>query len=105
MLQHPLAFGDRKLAQQEETFARSGGDPVGVAAAGVQECRLRRSGGLLGKLDQFVFNLERSNVSNLRSFTRSMIFHLSETSRQKHDSDHAPDRKKCITYSVSHCIS
>ena len=40
MLHHPLAFGDRELTEQEETFARSGGDPVGIAAAGVEKCRL-----------------------------------------------------------------
>ena len=58
MLHHPLALGDRKLAEQEKPFAGRGGDPVGIAAAGVQERRLRRLGGLLRQLDQLVLDLE-----------------------------------------------
>ena len=46
-LHRPFAFGDGKLAEQEETFARRGGDPVRIAAASIQERGLRRPGGLL----------------------------------------------------------
>ena len=60
MLHHPLAFGDRELTEQEEAFARSGGDPVGVAAASIEKCRLCCSRSLLGEFDQLVFNLERA---------------------------------------------
>ena len=42
MLHHTLALGDRELAEKEVAFARSGGDPVGVSAAGVEKGRLRR---------------------------------------------------------------
>jgi hypothetical protein len=52
MFHHPLAFGNRELTEQEEAFARSGGDPGGVAAARVEECRLRRTGGLPGEMDR-----------------------------------------------------
>ena len=36
LVHHPLALGDRELAEQEEAFARRGGDPVGIAAAGIR---------------------------------------------------------------------
>ncbi len=68
MLHHPFAFGDRELTQQEEAFARSGGDPVGVAAASIEECRLRRTGGLLGEFNQLVFDLERAQRLELTEF-------------------------------------
>src|SRR6267142_3377344 len=45
------------------------------------------------------------SVSNLRSFTRSMIVTFQRTLRQKHDGDHAPDRKKGVADSIGHCVS
>src|SRR5881409_1495413 len=60
MLRHPLALGDRELAEQKEALARGGGDPVGVAAPGVEERRLRGAGRLLRELDQLVLDLERA---------------------------------------------
>jgi hypothetical protein len=56
----PPALGDRKLAEQEEAVARRGGDPVGVAATGIEERGLGRPGGLLGEGDQLVLDLERT---------------------------------------------
>ena len=50
VLHHPLAFGDGELAEQEETFARRGRDPVGIAAAGIQERGLCRPGRFLGEV-------------------------------------------------------
>ncbi len=35
-VEHALALGDGELPEQEERLARLGGDPVRVAAAGVQ---------------------------------------------------------------------
>ena len=60
MLHHPLALGDRKLAEQEEALAGSGGDPVGITAAGIQKGRLRPLRSLLRKLDQLVLDLKRA---------------------------------------------
>ena len=60
MLHHPLAFGNRKLAEQEEALAGGGGDPVGIAATGIQKGRLRSLRSLLGELDQLVLDLERA---------------------------------------------
>ena len=60
MLHHPLALGDRELAEQKEALARGGGDPIGVAAPGVEERRLRGAGRLLRELDQLVLDLERA---------------------------------------------
>ena len=71
MLHHPLAFSDRELAEQEKAFARRGRNPVGVAAARIQKSRLRRPGGLLGKLDQFVFDLKRTQ--GLKSMSSSDV--------------------------------
>src|SRR6267378_7744580 len=88
MLHHPLAFGDRELTEQEEAFAWSGGDPVGVAAAGIKECRLRRAGGLLGELDQLIFNLKRAQRLEFTELHEVHDFSpFQKTSRQKHDSD------------------
>src|ERR1700756_1364406 len=44
------------------------------------------------------------NVSNLRSFTRSMIFTFQKTLRQEHDEHHAPDCKKSVTDGISNGI-
>src|SRR5882762_3697424 len=76
MLHHPFAFRDRELTEQEEAFAWSGGDPVGVAAAGIEECRLRRAGGLLGELDQLIFNLERSQRLEFTELHNVNVFPL-----------------------------
>ena len=59
-LHHPLAFEDRELAEQEEALAWRGGDPVGIAAAGIEEGRLRGLGGLLRQAPQLVLDLERA---------------------------------------------
>src|ERR1700747_2013618 len=45
------------------------------------------------------------NVSNLRSFMRSMMFTFHKTSRQKQDDDHAPDREKRVTDGISYGVS
>ena len=60
MLHHPLALGDGKLAEQEKALTRSGGDPVGVAAAGIQKSRLRPLRSLLREFDQLVLDLKRA---------------------------------------------
>jgi hypothetical protein len=60
MLHHSLAFCNGELTEQKETFAWSSGNPIWVATASVEECRLRRSGGFLGELDELVLNLERA---------------------------------------------
>ena len=59
MFHHALALGDGELAKQEKALARRGGNPIGIAAAGIQERGLRGAGGLLGQMDQLVFDLER----------------------------------------------
>src|SRR6476620_3616380 len=58
LIHHPVAFGYRELSEQEKPFARCGGDPIGIAATGVKEYRLRGLGTLPGPFDQFIFNLE-----------------------------------------------
>ena len=78
MLHHPFAFGDRKLTEQEEAFARSRGNPVRVAAASIEECRLRRARGLLGELDQLIFNLKRAQRLEFTELHEVHDFHLSE---------------------------
>ena len=60
MLHHALALGNGKLAEQKERFARSGGDPIGIAAARIQERRLRGFRGLLGEIDELILDLERA---------------------------------------------
>src|SRR5258706_391654 len=52
-----------------------------------------------------VFIANGPNVSNLRSFTRSMIVPFQKTSRQKHDAYHAPDREKSVTDSIRNGIT
>src|SRR6476661_9814385 len=58
MLHHAFALGDSELAKQEETLARRCGDPIGIAAAGIQECGLSSPGCLLRQTDQFILDLE-----------------------------------------------
>ena len=58
MVHHPFALGDGELAEQEESFARRGCDPVGIAAAGIKERGLRGPGRLLRQIDQFVLDFE-----------------------------------------------
>src|SRR5215468_8565653 len=60
MLHYSLAFGHRELAKQEVTLARSGSNPVGVTAAGIEECRLCRPRSLPGELDQLILDFERT---------------------------------------------
>src|SRR5262249_46529130 len=74
MLHHPLAFGDGELSEQKKALARGGGDPVRVATAGVQECRLRSLGGLFGEVDELVLDLERAQ--RLEFFQGQKIGHL-----------------------------
>ena len=62
MLHHPPALGQGELAEKEEALARLGGDPVRVAAAGVEERGLRGPGRLLGELDELVLDLERAHL-------------------------------------------
>src|SRR5207302_1689217 len=67
------AFGDGKLAEQEETFARRGGDPIRIAAASVQEHGLSRPGRGFGEVDEFVLDLERAQ--SLKFFQREDVSH------------------------------
>src|SRR5262249_34890046 len=46
--------------EQEEALARRRRHPVGIAAAGIEECRLRGARGLFGEMDQLVLDLERA---------------------------------------------
>jgi hypothetical protein len=57
---HPSRLGHRELAQEEEALARGGGDPVRVAAPGVEEHVRGFLGLRLGELDQLVLDLERA---------------------------------------------
>ena len=59
-IEHALAFGDRELAQQKEGLARLGGDPVGIAAAGIEIRDRRCGGGRGGGLRKKVLDLERA---------------------------------------------
>src|ERR1700759_1091060 len=83
MLHHSFAFCDRKLAEQKKTFAWRRRDPVGISTPRVQECRLCRSGVLLGELDQFVFDLKRAQRLEFAEFDKVHDFHLSEDVRTK----------------------
>ena len=58
LIHHPVAFGYRELSEQEKPFAGAGGDPIGIAATGVEEYRLRSLGTLPCPLNQFIFDLE-----------------------------------------------
>src|SRR5262249_34934522 len=60
MIHYTLTFGDRELAEQKECLTRFSGDPVGVATPGIEECRLRCTGGLPGKLDQLILDFKRT---------------------------------------------
>src|ERR1043166_8061313 len=73
VLHHALAFRDGELAEQEKPFPRRGGDPVGIAAAGVEKGGLRRPRRALGELDQLVLDLERAQ--GLEFFQREKIGH------------------------------
>jgi len=60
MLHHPLALGQRELSEEEEALTGGGGDPVGIAAASIEEGGLGRPGGGFGEIDQFILDLERA---------------------------------------------
>ena len=60
MLHHAFALGHRELPKQEKSLAGRGRDPVGIAAAGVQESGLSGFGCCLGEIDQFVLDFERT---------------------------------------------
>ena len=110
MIHHPLALGDGELAEEEEALARRGGDPVGIAAAGVQERGLRGPRRLLGQLDQLVLDLERAQsfefaqgedvghaqlLVSMVACTRAWHSDLS-ASGQQHDDHHSPDRQQRV---------
>ncbi len=61
-VEHALALGDRELAEQEERLARLGGDPVRVAATGVQVGERRFLRGLRRHLGEEVLDLERAQL-------------------------------------------
>ena len=61
-IEHALALEDRELAEEEERFARRGGDPVRVAAAGVEIRDGRCLGSLAGRLREEVLDLERAQA-------------------------------------------
>ena len=58
----PLALADGELAEEEESLARRGRDPVGIAAAGVQQGHGGLLGAFLGERDQLVLDLERAEL-------------------------------------------
>ena len=58
MLHHTLALGHGELSKQEKSFAWRGSNPVGIAAAGVEEGGLGRPGCRFCQIDQFVLDLE-----------------------------------------------
>ena len=60
MLHHTLTFGDGELTEKKVALARSRGDPIGIATAGIQESRLSCSRCLLGEFDEFIFDFERA---------------------------------------------
>jgi hypothetical protein len=61
-VQHALALGDRELAQQEERLARLGGDPVGIAPAGIQVGNRRGGSPRCRCLGQEILDLERAQA-------------------------------------------
>ena len=67
MLHHARALGQRELAEQEKSLARRGSDPVGIAAAGIQEGGLGRLGRCFCEIDQLVLDLERTQSLELPS--------------------------------------
>src|SRR6266404_7106593 len=60
VIHHTLTLSDRELTEQEVTFAWSSSDPIGIAAASVEECRLCGAGGLVCQFDQLVLDFERA---------------------------------------------
>ena len=56
----PPALGDSELAQQKERLAWLGGDPVRVAAAGIQEGKVGLRSRSPADLDQLVLDFERT---------------------------------------------
>src|SRR5213080_3806778 len=63
----------------QSAFLNAGrGNPVRVAAASIEECRLRRARGLLGELDQLIFNLKRAQRLEFTELHEVHDFHLSE---------------------------
>src|SRR5215813_5537558 len=60
VLHHPPALGHGKLAEQKKTLPRRGGNPIGIAAAGIEERRLRGARRLLSETDQLILDLERA---------------------------------------------
>src|SRR5215831_8065227 len=76
MVHYSLAFADRELAKQEVTLARSGSNPVGVTATGIEECRLCGPRSLPGKLDQLILDFERTQrlkILELHKFHGSFL--------------------------------
>ncbi len=61
-VEHALALGDGELPEQEERLARLGGDPVRVAAAGIQVGERRFLRGLRRHLGEEVLDLERAQL-------------------------------------------
>jgi len=73
MFHHALALGHRELPEQEKPLAGRGRDPVGIAAAGVQESGLRRLRCRFREIDKFVLDLERAQ--RLKLLQRQNIGH------------------------------
>src|SRR5262245_454511 len=58
MVHDAFALGHGKLSEQKEAFARRRGDPIWIAAARIEEGRLRGARRLLGQTDQLILDLE-----------------------------------------------
>src|SRR5690349_10079829 len=65
MVHHALALCDGELTKQKVSFARCGGNPVGIATACVEKCRLCGPRGFLGQPDQLIFDLKRTQSFKL----------------------------------------
>jgi hypothetical protein len=62
MSHHPPRFVQRELAEQEEDLPSPGRDPVRIAAARIEEYVGRGLARCAGKPDQFVLDLERTEM-------------------------------------------
>jgi hypothetical protein len=60
LIHHPLALSDCELTEQKKAFARGSGDPIWIAAAGIEKDGLRGLCALLCPIDEFVLDLERA---------------------------------------------
>ena len=100
-IHHALALGHGELTEQEERLARLGGDPVRVAATGVQIGKRRLLRALRRSLGEEILDLERAELLVLRQiqvvhrcFLRNSV---SEALLRKHQNDdEAPHREQRV---------